>query len=127
VGQDLHRSAATRKLHGLGNHPVDVTVVQKRPRLLDPTLLNALRPTRAVFGDGSQHAEGVRPIYHLDKPLFGSGTRVNGRSITITLAPIGNRNEKEAVERLLKSVNRWKLTLPCNPKRRQLRSRSNIS
>jgi transposase len=53
--------------------------------------------------------------------------RVNGKSITVTLEPAGNRNEQEAIEELLKVVNCRKLTLPGDPKCRQLRFRSQMS
>lgn len=53
--------------------------------------------------------------------------RVNGKSITVTLDPLGNRNELEAIEKLLQEVNRWKLTLPGDPKGRPLLFRSHMS
>jgi transposase len=53
--------------------------------------------------------------------------RVNGKSITVTLEPAGNHNEQEAMEGLLQEVNRWKLTLPGDPKARPLCFRSQIS
>ena len=53
--------------------------------------------------------------------------RVNGKSITITLKPTGNRNELEAINELFQVVNRWKLTLPGDPSSRPLRFGSQMS
>jgi hypothetical protein len=52
--------------------------------------------------------------------------RVNGKSITVTLDPTGNRNELEAIEELFDVVNGWKLTLPGDAKKRPLRFRSHL-
>jgi hypothetical protein len=41
--------------------------------------------------------------------------------------PAGNRNEQEAIEDLFEVVNRWRLTLPGDAKRRPLRFRSQMS
>lgn len=75
--------------------------------------------------------------FHLRKPaeakkvlanLFAApgDVRVNGRSITVTLSPAGNHNEQEAIKELFKHVNRWKLALPGDPRRRSLRFRSQL-
>ena len=53
--------------------------------------------------------------------------RVNGKSITVTLELAGNHNEQGAAEEMFQVVNRWKLTLPGDPKCRPLRFRSQLS
>jgi hypothetical protein len=53
--------------------------------------------------------------------------RVNGKSISVTVEPAGNRNEQEAIEDLFEVVNRWRLTLPGDAKRRPLRFRFQMS
>lgn len=53
--------------------------------------------------------------------------RVNGKSITVTLDPVGTKNEQEAIAELLQAINRGKLTLPGDPKKRPLRFRSQNS
>ena len=55
--------------------------------------------------------------------LFSSpgDIRVNGKSITIAIDPIGRKDEIEAFDKLLRTVNRWKLTLPGDSEKRHLR------
>jgi hypothetical protein len=53
--------------------------------------------------------------------------RVNGKSITVTLEPVGNQNEQEAITKLFQVVNRWNLSLPGDPKGRSLQFRSHLS
>lgn len=47
--------------------------------------------------------------------------RVNGKSITIVIDPIGRKDEREAFDELFGTLNRWKLTLPGDPKSRVLK------
>ncbi len=58
--------------------------------------------------------------------LFSSpgDIRVNGKSITISIDPIGRKDERKAFDVLFGTINRWKLTLPGDPQRRFLRFRS---
>ena len=51
---------------------------------------------------------------------------VNGKSISVTLSPAGNRNERQAMEALLRRVNALKLTLPADANARTLRFRSQV-
>jgi hypothetical protein len=55
--------------------------------------------------------------------LFSSSgdIRVNAKSITIAIDPIGRKDEIEAFAELFKVVNQWKLTLPGDPEKRYLR------
>ncbi len=55
--------------------------------------------------------------------LFSSpgDIRVNGKSITIAIDLTGRKDEIEAFDELFRIVNRWKLTLPGDPKNRILR------
>jgi len=52
--------------------------------------------------------------------------RVNGKSVTVTLAPAGTTNEKQAIDAFFREVNRLGLGLPGDPKARQLRFRSQL-
>jgi len=80
-------------------------------------------------------AEVLAP--HLKKPteakralrnLFAAPgrVRVSARSITVELMPAGTRSELAAFERLLATVNAWKLALPGDDLRRQLVFRSQL-
>jgi hypothetical protein len=53
--------------------------------------------------------------------------RVNDKSITVTLSPAGTANEQQAFQALFQVVNRWRMTLPGDEKRRPLRFRSQLS
>ncbi len=57
------------------------------------------------------------------KNLFSSpgDIRVNGKTVTITIDPIGRKDEREALNILFRNLNRWNLTLPGDPKSRVLR------
>jgi len=57
------------------------------------------------------------------KNLFSSpgDIRVNCRTVTITIDPIGRKDEREALNILFRNLNRWNLTLPGDPKSRVLR------
>ena len=50
--------------------------------------------------------------------------RVGKRTIAVCLSPAGTRSEQRAFSVFLNVVNRWKLTLPGDPKNRQLRFRT---
>jgi hypothetical protein len=52
--------------------------------------------------------------------------QVNGKTITVTLSPIGTRNEKEAIDAMLQTVNHAKLSLPGDPEQRHLCFRSQL-
>jgi transposase len=52
--------------------------------------------------------------------------RVNKKSITIVLSPVARKDERKSFEALLKTVNRWKLRLPADPKTRPLRFKSQL-
>lgn len=58
--------------------------------------------------------------------LFSSSgdIRVNGKSISIAIDPIGRKDEVKALYSLFKIVNRWNLTLPGDPEKRHLRFKS---
>ncbi len=98
------------------------------------TLLDTIRIASA--NAESELAAVLQP--HLRRPreakkalanLFAApgDVRVNGRSITVTLMPAGTPNEQRAFQRLFEVVNRLKLTLPGDTKRRPLRFRSHLS
>jgi len=53
--------------------------------------------------------------------------RINRKSITVTLSPVGTRGEQRAIASLLEQVNRARYTLPGDPERRILRFRSQFS
>jgi hypothetical protein len=97
------------------------------------TLLDTIRI--ACANAESELAATIGP--HLRRPreakkvlanLFAAPgqVRVNGKSISVTLEPAGNRDEQEAIKELLEAVNRWELTLPGDAKGRPLRFRSHL-
>lgn len=50
--------------------------------------------------------------------------RVGKNTIAVCLSPAGTKPEQRAFSALLDAVNRWKLTLPGDPRNRQLRFRT---
>jgi hypothetical protein len=97
------------------------------------TLLDTVRI--ACANAESELATWLAP--HLRKPaeakkvlanVFASpgAVQVNGKTIVVTLSPAGTRNEKEAVDAMLQTVNRANLTLPGDPEKRQLCFRSHF-
>jgi len=106
----------------LGRHPGHVKTVVDTLRIAcanaESDLAGELAPAM------KRPAEAKKALANL---LQAPGhVRVNGNSVSVTLMPAATPNEALAFELLLAKVNRWRLVLPGDPKRRALRFRSQV-
>lgn len=81
-----------------------------------------------LAGELAVHLERPREAKKVLANLLAApgDVRVNARTVTVTLHPAGHAGEREAIEALLDTVTRWKLTLPGDPSGRHLRFKSQI-
>jgi hypothetical protein len=103
-------------------HPGDYKTLMDTIRIACANVESELVSTLAPFLRRPREAKKV-----LANVFAAPGqVRVNGKSITVTLEPVGNKNERTAINQMLQEVSSWKLTLPGDAKRRSLRFQSHL-
>jgi hypothetical protein len=65
----------------------------------------------------TNHGWWRKSLSFQERPDFGH----HAQGHTLCLAPAANRNERDALDRLLREVSAWDLSLPDDPQQRPLR------